>query len=214
MMKKAFFILIMFVLLIPSTKKVRACDSCLIHEADSQVTYDCLTGRYWYYDLVRFTNMTYDEQIAEIRTIRVEAFPGRWHMATYEEMAELWTHSAEAIFSAFAHTRHDEDVQTFYTLGRYDEERDAQRHYFAYVGLAADGQSYEKTELNNLDSIEDALRSGVLGAWVVYEDGSTQGPTVGAGKILPAIMLLLSDPDGSGGPANTFQERGEGVPRR
>jgi hypothetical protein len=213
MMKKACLILMMFVLLIPSPKKARACDSCLIHEADSQVTYDCLTGRYWYYDLVRFTNMTYLEQIAEIRTIRVQGFPGHWHMATYEQIEELWSHSAETILSSFALTRDNPLYEGQYSDGRYDERAGTNSHCIAEVRRRPD-QTYEKSILDHMSAASDDDRFQVLGAWVVYEGESNDGPTSAAGRILPAIMLLLSDPDGSGGHANGFPGRGEGVPRR
>jgi len=198
-MKKAFFLLIAFAFLIPSYGKAGAGDPLLIHEEGSQVTYDSRTGLYWYHDLVRFTDMTYDEQLAEIEAISVEGFTNKWHMATYREMARLWRYSAETLFSCFALTMNDETVQQFYTLGRYDEERDAARHYFAYVGRASDGQTYEKNALNYLSSIEDTLQFGVLGAWVVYEGDAIHVPKVGP-TVLPAIMLLLSDHDGSQDP--------------
>ena len=198
-MKKAFFVLIAFAFLIPSHEKAGACEPLLIHDASSQVTYDSLTGRYWYYDLVRFTNMSYDQQMAEIQGIHVDGFPGRWHMATHEEMEELWYHSAETIFSSFALTRDDPALHQQYADGRYDERhpQQAQAHFFAEVRLK-DGTTYEKSQLNhNIHS--DSAGVDVLGAWVIYEDPSG-GPGSPAGKALPAIMLLLSDPEGSRDP--------------
>jgi len=199
-MKKALFIVIAFVILIPLHKEAwGAGDPLLIHEEGSQVTYDSLTGRYWYYDLVRFTNKTYDEQMTEITAITLEGFPDPWHMATYEEMEELWFHSAEAIFCSFALTRDDPGHNQQYADGRYDERYGPQVHYFAEVRLR-EGTTYEKSELNYLDVWSDSDSFDVLGAWVIYGDDPSGAPGSPAGKILPAIMLLLSDPDGSQDP--------------
>ena len=164
-MKSLLLTIIAWVILIPSPRDARA---QLIHEPGSEVTLDTLAGRYWYYDLVRFADMTYDEQIAEIETLTVEGFTGSWHMATYAEMQNLWNYSAEAIFSNFALTRDDAEHHQQYTLGRYDERYNESAHYFAYVGLTSD-QTYEKTELNYMDRWSDEDDFDVLGAWAVYE---------------------------------------------
>ncbi|MDY6988789.1 MAG: hypothetical protein SWQ30_12120 [Thermodesulfobacteriota bacterium] len=199
-MKRAFFLFIAFAFLIPSQGKAGAGDPLLIHEEGSQVTYDSRTGLYWYYDLVRFTDKTYDEQLAEIENISVEGFTNTWHMATYREMARLWRYSAETLFSCFALTRDDPDHHQQYADGRYDEPHpeQAQCHYFAEVRLR-DGTTYEKSQLNYLDVWPDGDSFDVLGAWVVYEGDAIHVPKVGQ-ALLPAIMLLLSDPDDSQDP--------------
>ena len=198
-MRKALCIVIAFVILSPLQKEAWGEDDpLLIHEEGSEVTYDSLTGRYWYYNLARFKNMTYDAQMTQIGDLTVEGFPDRWHMATYEEMEELWFHSAEAIFSSFALTRDDPDHDQQYADGRYDERSSAQAHYIAEVRL--EGGTYKKSQLNYMDVYPDSESSDVVGAWVIYEDDPSGGPASKAAKILPAIMLLLSDPDGSRDP--------------
>ena len=87
------------------------CYAQLTHEEGSEVTFDSNNERYWYYDITRFSNMTYDDQIAEIAALSVTGFTGTWHMATYEEMSALWEHSAEALFSNFALTMDDDQVE-------------------------------------------------------------------------------------------------------
>jgi hypothetical protein len=198
-MKKAFFLVMALVTLVPVQKEAKGCDSYLIHEEGSQVTYDSLSGRHWYYNLTTFKDKTYDEQRAEITRIRVPGFPGRWHMATYEEMEELWFHSAEAIFFSFALTRDDPDHDQQYATGRYNERYDPYKHYIADVRL--EGGTYQKSQLNYLDAWADSDSFDMLGAWVIYEDGSSAGPASPAAKMLPAIMLLLSDPNRSQSPA-------------
>ena len=54
------------------------------------VSYDDTTGYYWYWDLSRFTGMTYPEQITEIAAISVPGYAGTWHMASLAEMTTLW----------------------------------------------------------------------------------------------------------------------------
>jgi hypothetical protein len=186
---------IVFTFLILSYTNIGACEPLLIHEEGSEVTYDSLSGRYWYYDLTEFTDMTYAEQIAKIGNLRVDGFPGSWHMATCEEMEELWFHSAEAIFASFALTRDDPEHFQQYADGRYDEPypEPPPRHFFAEVRLR-DGTTYEKSVLNYLDVYLDEDSTDVLGAWVVYEDNSSGGTVSPAAKILPATMLLLGMP--------------------
>ncbi|MDY6955149.1 MAG: hypothetical protein SWE60_26905 [Thermodesulfobacteriota bacterium] len=196
-MKKAAVLLIAFACLIPLHTKAGAADPLLIHAPGSQVTYDSRTGLYWYYDLVRFTHLTYEEQLAEIEEISVEGFPNTWHMATYREMARLWRYSAEALFSSFTLTRDDPDNDQQYATGRYDERYDAQRHYIADVRLQE--EVYTKSQLNYLDVTQDDDSFDVLGAWVVYEGDAVHVPKVGQ-TVLPAIMLLLSGPDDSQDP--------------
>lgn len=157
----------------------------LTHEEDSEVTFEAVNERYWYYDITRFSDMTYDEQVAEIATLNVEGFTGTWHMATYEEISTLWEYSAEAIFSSFALTMDDDQVEQWYTLGRYDESPRDGSHYFAQVERTSEG-TYEKSVLNYLDYTPDSLDFEVLGAWVVYEGeppaqvGTTICSTLGA----------------------------------
>lgn len=195
-MKRAFFLLIAFAFLIPSHSKAGAADPLLIHEPGSQVTYDDRTGLYWYYNLVLFTHMTYDEQLAKIETISVEGFTNKWHMATYREMARLWRYSAETLFSCFALTRDDPGTGQQHATGRYDERYDAQQHYIADVRLQEG--VYIKSQLNYMDKYLDSASLDLLGAWVVYEGDAIHVPKVG--QTLPAIMLLLSDPDDSQNP--------------
>ncbi|MDY6990407.1 MAG: hypothetical protein SWQ30_20390 [Thermodesulfobacteriota bacterium] len=141
----------------------------LMHETGSEVTFDSFTGRYWYYDVTRFSNMTFGEQIAEIEAISAEGFEGHWHMATYEEMAELWDNRPEDLFFGFALTRGNHEDPQGYTLGRYSENSGEDSHYFAYVGTTAE-EGYEKSVLNYLDTTQDSDHYGLLGAWVVYEE--------------------------------------------
>jgi len=160
-----FLILIALAIQHPLTEP---CYAQLTHEEASEVTFDSNNERYWYYDITRFSDMTYDEQIAEIAALSVAGFTGTWHMATYAEMSALWEHSAEALFSNFALTMDDDQVEQWYTLGRYDESPNDGSHYFAHVERTA-GQTYEKSVLNYLDYTPDSLDFEVLGAWVVFE---------------------------------------------
>ncbi|MDY6951788.1 MAG: hypothetical protein SWE60_09760 [Thermodesulfobacteriota bacterium] len=172
-MKKAF--LLMVIALASLNPAPRPCHGQLDHETGSEVTFDSVTGRYWYYDITRFSHMTFDEQLEEIEGLSVEGFEGHWHMATYEEMAALWDHTPEALFFGFALTRGDHAGGQGYTLGRYNEHADADSHYFAYVGTMAE-EGYEKSVLNYLDISQDSDHYGLLGAWVVFqEEADTEG---------------------------------------
>jgi len=144
------------------------CCAQLIHEAGSEVTFDGATGQYWYYDITRFSDMTYNEQVAEIATLSMEGFTGTWQMATYAEMLGLWENSAQAIFSSFALTMDDDQVAQWYTLGRYEERPNGGAHYFAQVELTPE-LTYEKSVLNYLDIVQDDEDFEVLGAWVVFQ---------------------------------------------
>jgi hypothetical protein len=182
-MKHAALWIAVALLSLPATTP-RAGHAQLVHETGSEVTFDSITGRYWYYDIARFSDMTFDEQSEAIERLNVEGFEGRWHMATYEEMAELWDHTAETLFFGFALTRGDHEEGQGYTLGRYSENAGENSHYFAYVGTTAE-EGYEKSVLNYLDITQDSDHYGLLGAWAVYPEGgaaqisSTQASSLG-----------------------------------
>jgi hypothetical protein len=170
-MKNALFLALMALAVLHPLPET--CWAQLIHETGSDVTFDSATGQYWYYDITRFSDMTYDEQIQEIATVSVQGFTGTWRMALEAEMQALWENSAQAIFSSFALTMNDDQAQQWYTLGRYDErffdqEAGVWKGYFAHVERTA-AQTYEKSVLNYLDIAQDHDDFEVLGAWVVFQ---------------------------------------------
>jgi hypothetical protein len=173
----------------------------LIHEEGSEVTFDADNGRYWYYDITRFSDMTYEEQVAEISTINVEGLTGPWRMATYEEMAALWEHSAESIFYSFSLTMNDDHVAQWYTLGRYDEAAKEGSHYFAHVERTGEN-SYEKSVLNYLDYTPDSLDFEILGAWVIFEG------EVPAGDLKMVCATLGDGTKGFGSDTDVFSFKG------
>lgn len=84
-----------------------------------KVTLDSNTGKYWYWNLPDFVNMTYDDQITAIAGLGTYGYiAGGWHMATLTEFQGLWNHNGiPEIFSSFA------TVTVFTTtshMARYD----------------------------------------------------------------------------------------------
>ena len=68
------------------------------------VTYDDMSGFYWYWNILDFVDMTYDDQLTAIGSLGSYAGHPGWHMASEEEMHTLWANTPEAVFSSFPRT--------------------------------------------------------------------------------------------------------------
>lgn len=88
--------------------------------------YDEMTGKSWYRNLGDFSNQSYDQQISSITGLNTNGYAGftDWHMASYDEMSELWTYGSSSIMTYFLPSAHDPLNPGFYDnrmwVGRYD----------------------------------------------------------------------------------------------
>lgn len=66
------------------------------------VVEDGNTGKYWYWNLADFVNMTYGEQISAIDLLGTYGYiAGGWHMASLAEMDVLWPYGVSIITESF-----------------------------------------------------------------------------------------------------------------
>ena len=69
------------------------------------ITYDDVTGYYWYRNLPYFTNMTYAQQITAIAGLGTFGnISGGWHMATVEDIESLAANPGQSIVDTFLRT--------------------------------------------------------------------------------------------------------------
>lgn len=157
------------------------------------VTEDDNTGYYWYWDLGRFSGMTYDDQILEISSISIPGYTGTWNMATQAQMDGLtnaYTHAELMKSFSTNDTKYyfgpdplDMEVYENYS-GRYGVASQNNADYHAAYGIyfhifIVDGVVIDPpTHQGELSYafygeegfIPDGISSYTLGAWVVSTD--------------------------------------------
>jgi hypothetical protein len=104
-----------------STEYANAALTVLEPVAGQKVTLDNYTGKYWYWDLADFTNMTYAEQITAIAGLGSYGGVTGWHMASLAEMEEFWpAYTAAEIMASFGKTgEYYSTIDVWY--GRYED---------------------------------------------------------------------------------------------
>ncbi len=151
------------------------------HVVGQKVTVDD-AGNYWVWDMAKFNDLNYSEQITAIDDLgdTYGGVTGNWHMATASEMAGLWSNSAAEISSSFgpSYVDHSWGSTDYYWYGRYDEPG---------WGYHLTGEIYNTSSLNKRDlgtsSTNDSSRLYYMGAWVTTGPGATVVP-------VPAAVIL------------------------
>ena len=100
--------------IVVSTEYANAALTVLEPVAGQKVTLDTHTGKYWYWDLADFTNMTYAEQITAIAGLGCYGGVTGWHMASLAEMEEFWpAYTGAEIMASFGKTGEFWDIIGF-----------------------------------------------------------------------------------------------------
>lgn len=164
------------------------------------VVYDDVNNQYWIQDLSMFNSMTYSEQIAGIAALSESAFAtyGEWHMATADDIANLFTYTAIEIYDAFepalTNNRYYPGTtwigteEVFY--GRYDEVSSTGRHRRTDMLIQYDTSgtaSYVRGK--QLNTITDSSYGSNIGAWAVVNANAV--PVPAAAWLLGAGVLGL-----------------------
>ena len=186
-MKRFLFLTVAAVLLSPGP--VSAFLTVYEYVPGEKVTWDEDTGKYWYWNLADFTNMTYDEQIAAIAGLGTYGnIAGGWHMADMIEMRSLYHYATntdqqirDIITTKFAPSSDK------YWYGRYDSEAESGHHY--YTGVYYGGYDDQMGPIL-LESarIMDISSSNIHSAWVVTDHPIVPVP----GAFILAATGLLS----------------------
>jgi len=157
-----------------------------------KVTLDTATGNYWYWDVSDFTNMTYDQQISAIAALgNYGNIADGWHMATLEDITQLWEYDADELLASFNPTL-VVPVSLSEIRGRYDYSSTSGYHYRLLVSSPVISGLY-KDSLQGAQLLDTATAESTfpVGTWVVSE-----GPVipVPGALVLAAIGLLSSLP--------------------
>jgi hypothetical protein len=133
------------------------------------VTLDTNTNKYWYWDLSRFADMIYGDQLTAIAGLGNYGGVTGWHMASLAEMEQFWPAYTETeIVAAFNIAGYFGPTPPMpYWSGRYDEVAPGHPpcHYFTYVRQWPVSGLLEKDVLGTALCV-DETRFEWIGAWV------------------------------------------------
>ncbi len=161
------------------------------------VTYDDITDTYWYWDLSRFSGMTYNVQLDEIATIGVNGLTGTWGFASQSDINSLVNYDIIDIAIAFntSSVTYATDFQTaepvWYSMvwkGRFgptqyqsgisfNDSLEFSLTAYSTAGWHWTGPSYFDIGPDNVNEI--------IGAWVVLDPQASPVP-------LPPSLLLMA----------------------
>jgi hypothetical protein len=168
-MKNFILLLCALIVLIGSPTETNATLSTMTNASGDTVVWDDTANQYWYYDLSYFTMQTYASQLTNIDNLNAptDAYFGfvDWHMASYEEMSDLWGYEINEITQTFLPSKEVANAEKWWE-GRYDRIVSADVHNIAYI-YGEDGiwWEYVKSPLLGI-SISDSSTSSQTGAWV------------------------------------------------
>jgi hypothetical protein len=189
--KKFLVFLGALIVLIGSPYGANAALVSMTNASGDMVVWDDTADQYWYGDLSDFTLQTYSSQLTNIDNLNDPSDPyfgfGDWHMASYEEMLDLWEYDQYDIYPEFLPSIEYPIEDEAYWKGRYDSTGPTpDTHYAAYVfGEDSVWWAYDQSTLTELWP-SDSLASSELGAWVTSAGQPVQPVPE------PAAILLLS----------------------
>lgn len=143
------------------------------------VVEDGNTGKYWYWNLADFVNMTYGEQISAIDLLGTYGYiAGSWHLASLSEMEALWTNSATNIMDAFGSP--SSPAWDAFSVGRYESSitpnggtpNQSGDTYHMIAGL----WDSVWTPLGTLAVVDSEADFDFLGAWVTTDANVVPAP--------------------------------------
>jgi len=183
MMKKLMVILCVLVLVNILYVRTPVTQAALINMNNGTdfVVYDDVNDQYWISDLSMFVEQTYSEQldsISDLNTLSGEYFGlSDWHMATNQEMTDLWDYSAVELRDAFVPIYFNANYQVY--EGRYEQ---GSLQYMAVMRDLGVGGLF-KYPLGE-GSVSETLSESFMGAWVTTAFTPNPVPE-------PTTMLLL-----------------------
>jgi hypothetical protein len=89
-------VMIVGVIVLMTSVAAHAFESKLEPTSDGKAVFDEKSGLYWFTDLRHFNNMSYEEQLQAIAKL-----PGKWRMATLEDIRTLDVHPDPQIHAVF-----------------------------------------------------------------------------------------------------------------
>jgi hypothetical protein len=101
-------------------------------DSAGHVVFDSVGEQYWYWDMSRFYEKTWDEQVQSVDDLASSAYAGfiDWHIASYDEMQDLWSNDSKDLldnfYSHYSYTMGDEYHRSL--IGRFDSVSTAGSH--------------------------------------------------------------------------------------
>lgn len=164
------------------------------------VVFDDVNNQYWIQNPDMFDLMTYSQQIEAIAALSGTEYAvyGEWRMATAADIANLYTYTAEEIYTAFepvlAGNRYYPG-NTFIGTGehydsRYDESAGDGQHMWTDIYIQLDTEGTITFTKKETTSVADSAVATNVGAWVVVDAASV--PVPGAVWLLGAGLIGLA----------------------